>query len=40
MGNVLEKLRVLEYEKELDKKEPVVPISEIQFAYPSTSNAG
>lgn len=41
MGNVLEKLRVLEYEKELGgKKKSFAPYTETQFAFPSTNNAG
>lgn len=32
MGNVLEKLRVLQYDKELGKKKSFVPYSETQFA--------
>jgi estrogen-related receptor beta like 1 len=32
MGNVLEKLRVLQYERELGKKKSFVPLNETQFA--------
>ncbi|DBA04145.1 TPA: hypothetical protein N0F65_004253 [Lagenidium giganteum] len=38
MGNVLEKLRVLNYEREMSKKKNFTPYTETQFAY-LTSNA-
>lgn len=37
MGNVLEKLRVLNYEREMGKKKTIAPYTETQFAYMTTN---
>jgi hypothetical protein len=33
MGNVLEKLRIMDYEKEMGKKKNFTPYTQTQFAY-------
>ena len=37
MGNVLEKLRVMKYERDMGKKKNFTPYTEIQFAYGTTN---